>query len=149
MAIVLGSPYTRGKSDVVGSYKLVGADNGTATQIEEGLIVGLSGDSEHVAIGGHLGVVGRGNGKESVAVVESGKRVWAQADASIGTPAIGATVFVTPAGKVSDTDNSNENEATAATFASVEVRDDGVTTNIKGKEAYNRKCVCINMLGGM
>ncbi len=149
MSTILGSPYSRGKADVVGSYKLVGAENGAATQIEEGLVVGLSGDSEHVAVGGTFGVVGRGNGKISVAVVRSGEKVWCQADTNIGTPAIGAAVFVTPAGKISDTDNSNANSATAATFASTEVRDNGVTINIKGKEAYNRKCVCINMLGGL
>ncbi|MBE6457576.1 MAG: hypothetical protein E7011_02090 [Alphaproteobacteria bacterium] len=151
MATVLGSPERRGKSDVVGSYKLQGAETGNATQVEEGLFVGLSGDKEHVSVnaGTPIGVTGKGHGNVSVAVVESGKTVWVQADSAIGTPVIGKQVFVTPAGQASDTDNSSANTAVAATFASAEVRDDGVTTNIKGKWAYNRKCVCINFLGGL
>lgn len=151
MGTLLGSPYKRGKADIVGTYKLAGAESGTANQLEEGIVVSLSDDSEHVAVGGTpLGVTGAGRGKVSVAVVEAAEKVWAQADNNIGTPVVGANVFVTPAGKIIDTAGDNsENAAIAGVFASAEVRNDGVVTNIKGAEAYNRKCVCISFLGGM
>lgn len=156
MATLLGSPENYGAGRVAGSYKLVGAEKGTATALEEGLVVGFTEDSEHVAVnaGSPIGVTGKGHGNVSVAVAESGKKIWVQADTNIGTPVVGATVFVTSAGKVIDVDKTGSGDtavshtATAATFASSEIRNDGVVTNIRGKMYYDRKCVCIN-LGGM
>lgn len=156
MATLMGTPENYGNGRVAGSYKLVGAEAGTATRIEEGLVVGFSGDSEHVAVGAGspIGVTGKGHGDISVTVAESGKKIWAQADTNIGTPVVGAAVFVTAAGKIIDVNQSGTGDsavthtATAATFASTEVRNDGVVANLKGKPQYDRKCVCIN-LGGM
>lgn len=156
MSTVMGSPENYGDGRVAGSYKLVGAEQGTATPLEEGLVVGFSSDSEHVAInaGSPIGVTGKGHSNVSVAVAESGKKIWVQADSNIGTPVVGATVFVTAAGKVIDVDKTGDgatavsHTATAATFASTEIREDGIVTNIRGKLYNDRKCACIN-LGGM
>ena len=150
MATLLGSPHKCGKSNMVESFKYVGAETGTATQLQEGLAVGLSGDSEHVAVGGTpKAITAAGHGKISVAGVVNGENVWAQADAGLTAPTIGGQVFITPAGKVSDTDNDGANTATNAVFSSTEVRTDGVSTNIKGQEVYNLRCACISFLGGL
>lgn len=136
---MLGTPYERGKSDVIVS-RLVDAP------IEEGLIVADTGDKKvELFADGKLpfGVMGQ-NEIVGASVVVAGLRVWAQADDDC-VPAMGAQVFITPEGKVASAEDGNV--GVNATFANEEVRDNGEVTNTAEK-SKTKKCVCINFVGG-
>ena len=139
MATLLGTPYERGKSDVVVS-RLVDAP------IEEGKVVFDAGKGKVAPMEDGktpFGVMGQ-NEVVGASVVLSGLGVWVQASEDC-VPVVGAQVYVTNDGLV--TSVADGNVATACAFASDEVKENGVVENVTPK-AYNKKCVKINMLEG-
>lgn len=139
MATLLGTPYERGKSDVIVS-RLVDAP------IEEGLIVADAGEGKVKAFeGGNtpFGVMGQ-NEIVGCSVVVAGLKVYVQADEGC-SPTVGKQVFVTAEGKV--THEEGDNTGLKAEFAEGALKDNGVTDNTAVK-AQNRKCVAINFVGG-
>lgn len=135
MATLLGTPYERGKSDVIVSRR---AD----APIEEGLIVADAGEGKVAVNGGTpFGIMGQ-NEIVGCSVVVAGLKVYVQADASC-EPTVGGQVHVLAGGKVSHEGGTAIN----ATFAEGAVKENGVTNNTATK-ATNRRCVAINMVGG-
>lgn len=135
MATLLGTPYERGKSDVIVSRKV-------DAPIEEGLFVADAGEGKVAVNGGTpFGIMGQ-NEIVGCSVVVAGLKVYAQADAGC-EPTVGGQVHVTAEGKVSHEDGTPIN----ATFAEGAVKENGVTDNTATK-ATNRRCVAINMVGG-
>lgn len=139
MATLLGTPYERGKSDVVVS-RLVDAP------IEEGKVVFDAGKGKVAPMENGktpFGVMGQ-NEVVGASVVLSGLGVWALASEDC-VPVVGGQVHVTDDGLI--TSVAGDNTATACAFASEEVRENGVVENVTPK-AYNKRCVKINMLEG-
>lgn len=135
MATLMGTPYERGKSDVIVSRRV------DAT-IEEGLIVADAGEGKVAVNGGTpFGIMGQ-NEIVGCSVVVAGLKVYAQADAGC-EPTVGGQVYVTAEGKVSHEGGTAIN----ATFAEGACKENGVTDNTAVK-ATNRRCVAINMVGG-
>lgn len=135
MATLMGTPYERGKSDVIVSRRV-------DAPIEEGLIVADAGEGKVAVNGGTLfGIMGQ-NEIVGCSVVVAGLKVYAQADAGCN-PTVGGQVYVTAEGKVSHESGTAIN----ATFAEGACKENGVTDNTAVK-ATNRKCVAINMVGG-
>lgn len=135
MATLLGTPYERGKSDVIVSRKV-------DAPIEEGLFVADAGEGKVAVNGGTpFGIMGQ-NEIVGCSVVVAGLKVYAQADAGCN-PTVGGQVYVTAEGKVSHEGGTPIN----ATFAEGAVKENGVTDNTATK-ATNRRCVAINMVGG-
>lgn len=135
MATLLGTPYERGKSDVIVSRKV-------DAPIEEGLFVVDAGEGK-VAVnsGTPFGIMGQ-NEIVGCSVVLSGLKIYVQADDACN-PTVGGQVHVTAEGKVSHEGGTEIN----ATFAEGACKENGVTDNTAVK-ATNRKCVAINMVGG-
>lgn len=141
MATLLGTPYERGKSDVIVS-RLVDAP------IAEGLIVADAGNGKVEAFDTGktpYGVMGQ-NEVVGCSVVLSGLKVYVQADDDC-TPTIGAQVFVTSEGKVTHDDADGANTGLKAEFAEASLRENGVVDNTAVKSSTT-KCVAINFVGG-
>jgi hypothetical protein len=143
MAKLLGTAYEVGKSDCVVSRK---PDSGTA--LEEGLFVKETSATEvGLAAGGRpFGVMGQ---QEAVAcgVITSGYKVAVQLDDGI-TPTIGQTVYVSAVtNKATNTDNSDANAGTNATFTGV-YDTDGRSDNTATKKTTVRWAE-INMPNGL
>lgn len=139
MATLLGTPYERGKSDVIVS-RLVDAP------IEEGMIVADAGEGKVKAFEAGAtpyGVMGQ-NEIVGCSVVVSGLKVYVQADDACA-PTVGSQVFVTAGGKVTHVEEGNT--GLKAEFAEGALKENGVTDNTATK-ATNRKCVAINYVGG-
>ena len=135
MATLMGTPYERGKSDVIVSRRV-------DAPIEEGLIVADAGEGKVAVNGGTpFGIMGQ-NEIVGCSVVVAGLKVYVQADAGCN-PTVGGQVHVTAEGKVSHEGGTAIN----ATFAEGACKENGVTDNTAVK-ATNRKCVAINMVGG-
>lgn len=131
----MGTPYERGKSDVIVSRRV-------DAPIEEGLIVADAGEGKVAVNGGTpFGIMGQ-NEIVGCSVVVAGLKVYAQADAGC-SPTVGGQVYVTAEGKVSHEGGTAIN----ATFAEGACKENGVTDNTAVK-ATNRRCVAINMVGG-
>ena len=146
MAKLLGTPYERGKSDVIISRKPTGG-----TALEEGLFVkqgveGFVSLANASASAAPFGVMGQ---QESVAcgVVVSGIKVAVQLDDSI-TPSAGAIVYCSAVtNKATNTSNTGANPATAATFTGV-IGTDGRSDNTSTKSTTKRWAE-INMPNGL
>lgn len=146
MAKLLGTPYERGKSDIVVSRK---PTSGTA--LEEGLFVkqgveGFVSLANASAAAPAWGVMGQ---QEAVAcaVVLAGLKVAVQLDDAI-TPTAGQTVYVSAVtNKATNTDNSAANYGTAATFTGV-IGTDGRSDNTATKKTTVRWAE-INMQNGL
>ncbi len=146
MAKLLGTPYERGKSDVVVSRRPTGG-----TALEEGLFV-KQGAEGFVSLANASssapawGVMGQ---QEAIAcgVVLSGMKVAVQLDDSI-TPTAGQTVYCSAVtNKATNTANSGANPATAATFTGNN-GDDGKSDNTATKKTTVRWAE-INMPNGL
>jgi len=146
MAKLLGTPYERGKSDIIVSRRPT-----AGTVIEEGLFVKQGAESfVSLANAGSaaapFGIMGQ---QESVAcgVVISGLKVAVQLDDSI-TPAAGEIVYVSAVtNKATNTSNSAANPATAATFTGV-IGTDGKMQNTIPNSSSKRWAE-INMPNGL
>lgn len=143
MGTLMGTPYERGKSDVIVSRKV-------ASPIEEGLFVADKSNTEVEAMGASkvpAGVMGQ-NEIVGCSVVKAGLRVYVQADDGC-EPTVGAQVYVIPStGKATHTDNSSTNIGVNAVFAEGSLKADGISENTSSK-SYTKKCVCINFVGGL
>lgn len=140
MATLLGTPYERGKSDVIVS-RLV------ASPIEEGLFVADKSKTEVEAMASGkvpAGVMGQ-NEVVGCSVVKAGLRVYVQADDAC-EPTVGAQVYVTEDGKA--THSSSGTTGVNAEFAEATVLNNGVSENTATKST-TKKCVAINFVGGL
>lgn len=145
MAHYLGTPYKRGHSDVIQAY-----DRPT-TDIEEGLaVVEKSGTTIEKATGSNgviVGVMGGTEHKGASAVI-CGAEVAVQLDAGVSTIATTESVYVTPDGKFSNTDNSGANKQVNATWVDGVVHSDGVVS-VGSSKRTNQKCALISFRGGL
>lgn len=141
MGTLLGTPYERGKSDIIVSRKVAApiAEGLFVTETDEKTVAAMSSGKTPCGVMGQNEIVG-------CSVVKAGLRVWVQmTDAE--TPTVGGQVYVNPTtGKATTT--SAEMTAVNAVFASDEVRTDGITENTATK-AYNVRCALINFVGGL
>lgn len=143
---LLGTPYEKGNSTCIVSRK---PTSGTA--LEEGLFVkqgveGFVSLANASAAAPAWGVMGQ---QEAVAcaVVLSGLKVKVQLDDSI-TPTAGQPVYVSAVtNKATNTDNSEANYITAATFTGV-IGTDGESKNTSTKSSTKRWAE-INMPNGL
>lgn len=142
MGTLLGTPYERGKSEIIVSRKV-------AAPIEEGLVVADKGAGEVEAFATGktpYGIMGQ-NEVVGCSVVMAGLQTYIQADDAC-TPTVGGQVFITAAGKATHEAGEDNAVGINAVFAAGALKEDGITTNTATK-AYNRKCVLIDFVGGM
>lgn len=140
MATLMGTPYERGKSDVIVSRRI-------DAPVAEGLVVADAGDGKVKAYTGAetpFGIMGQ-NEIVGCSVVTAGLKVYAQADEGC-TPTVGGAVYVTTAGKV--THDSSGTKLVNAEFAEKACKENGVIDNISAK-SMTQKCVAINFVGGL
>lgn len=141
MGTLLGTPYERGKSDVIVSRKVAApiAEGLFVTETDEKTVAAMSSGATPRGVMGQNEIVG-------CSVVKAGLRVWVQMTAA-ETPAAGGQVYVNPStGKATTT--SEDMIAVNAVFASAEVRTDGVSENTSTK-AYDVRCALIDFVGGL
>ena len=147
MAHILGTPYKRGKSDIIQAY------NRPAQAIEEGLGVV---ETTNVDIALHtgangvcVGVMGGTEFKGASAVI-AGAEVYVQLANAVNTiNAATDSVFVGADGKFTNVAESNTQ--VNATWVSVDgatVWNDGIVEAGANKRT-NQKCACISFRGGM
>jgi len=146
MAKILGTPYERGKSDVVISRKPTGA-----VALEEGLFVkqGVEGFVSLANAGGSAAPFAVMGQQEAIAagVLLSGLKVAVQLDDAI-TPTAGQIVYCSAVtNKATNTDNAAANPGTAATFTGV-IGVDGRSDNTATKSTTKRWAE-INMSNGL
>lgn len=143
MGTLLGTPYERGKSDVIVSRTV-------AAPIEEGLFVADKSKTEVEAMASGktpAGVMGQ-NEVVGCSVVKAGLRVYVQADDAC-EPTVGAQVYVIPtSGKATHTSNSDANIGVNAVFAEGALSSNGISENTTTKST-TKKCVAINFVGGL
>ena len=144
MGTLMGTPYERGKSEVIVSRKV-------AAPIEEGLVVADKGAGEVEAFATGkppYGVMGQ-NEVVGCSVVLAGLQTYIQADDAC-TPTVGGQVFITADGKATHKEGAEDPKAVGinAVFAAGALKEDGITENTATK-AYNRKCVLIDFVGGV
>lgn len=147
MAHILGTPYKRGKSDIIQAY------NRPAQAIEEGLGVV---ETTNVDIALHtgangvcVGVMGGTEFKGASAVI-AGAEVYVQLANAVNTiNAATDSVYVGADGKFTNVAESNTQ--VNATWVSVDgatVWNDGIVEAGANKRT-NQKCACISFRGGM
>lgn len=147
MAHILGTPYKRGKSDIIQAY------NRPAQAIEEGLGVVETSNVDialHTGANGVcVGVMGGTEFKGASAVI-AGAEVYVQlANAVNSINAATDSVYVGADGKFTNVAESNTQ--VNATWVSVDgatVWNDGIVEAGANKRT-NQKCACISFRGGM
>lgn len=147
MAHILGTPYKRGKSDIIQAY------NRPAQAIEEGLGVVETSNVDialHTGANGVcVGVMGGTEFKGASAVI-AGAEVYVQlANAVNSINAATDSVYVGADGKFTNVADSNTQ--VNATWVSVDgatVWNDGIVEAGANKRT-NQKCACISFRGGM
>lgn len=147
MAHILGTPYKRGKSDIIQAYNL------PAQAIEEGLGVVETSNVDialHTGANGVcVGVMGGTEFKGASAVI-AGAEVYVQlANAVNAINAATDSVYVGADGKFTNVAESNTQ--VNATWVSVDgatVWNDGIVEAGANKRT-NQKCACISFRGGM
>ncbi len=147
MAHILGTPYKRGKSDIIQAY------NRPAQAIEEGLGVVETSNVDialHTGANGVcVGVMGGTEFKGASAVI-AGAEVYVQLANAVNTiNAATDSVYVGADGKFTNVAESNTQ--VNATWVSVDgatVWNDGIVEAGANKRT-NQKCACISFRGGM
>lgn len=147
MAHILGTPYKRGKSDIIQAY------NRPAQAIEEGLGVVETSNVDialHTGANGVcVGVMGGTEFKGASAVI-AGAEVYVQLANAVNTiNAATDSVYVGADGKFTNVADSNTQ--VNATWVSVDgatVWNDGIVEAGANKRT-NQKCACISFRGGM
>lgn len=147
MAHILGTPYKRGKSDIIQAY------NRPAQAIEEGLGVVETSNVDialHTGANGVcVGVMGGTEFKGASAVI-AGAEVYVQLANAVNTiNAATDHVYVGADGKFTNVAESNTQ--VNATWVSVDgatVWNDGIVEAGANKRT-NQKCACISFRGGM
>ena len=94
-----------------------------------------------------VGVMGGTEHKGASAVI-CGAEVAVQLDAGVSTIATTESVYVTPDGKFSNTDNSGANKQVNATWVDGVVYSDGVVS-VGSSKRTNQKCALISFRGGL
>lgn len=147
MATLLGTPYKRGKSDVINAYEK------PETFIEEGLaVVETSNVTIAKATGSNgivCGVMGHTEHKGASAV-KAGQEVAVQLDSGVASISDGDSVYVTPNGQFSNTDNSSANTQVNAIFVKVDgayIHTDGKVSGASARS--NQSCAFISFVGGL
>ena len=145
MAKLLGTPYKRGRSDVINAY------NKPETFIEEGLCVVETSNVDIATYTGSNGIpcgVMGGTEHRGASAVKAGQEVFVQLDASVSSISATDAVYVTSAGKF--TNASSGNTQVGAVWVSVDgafIHNDGRVSGASKRE--NQKCACISFVGGM
>ena len=145
MATLLGTPYKRGKSDVINAY-----DN-PETFIEEGLcVVELTNTTIAKYNGSNgipCGVMGHTEHKGASAV-KCGQEVAVQLASGVTSIAIIDSVYVTSGGKFTNvsTDNTQVNAIWCKVDGAV-VHDNGKVSGASARS--NQSCAFISFVGGM
>ena len=145
MATLLGTPYKRGKSDVINAYEK------PETFIEEGLcVVELTNTTIAKYNGSNgipCGVMGHTEHKGASAV-KCGQEVAVQLDAGVESIAITDNVYVTSAGKFTNVASSNTQvNATWCNIDGAVVHSDGKVSGASARS--NQSCAFISFVGGM
>lgn len=147
MATLLGTPYKRGKSDVINAYDL------PATFIEEGLAVVETSNTTIAVFDGTngvpCGVMGHTEHRGASAV-KAGQEVAVQLDSDVASISAGDSVYVTPDGQFSNTDNSSANTQVNAIWVKIDgafIHTDGKVSGASARN--NQSCAYISFVGGM
>lgn len=147
MATLLGTPYKRGKSDVINAY------DKPETFIEEGLaIVETSNTTIAKATGSNgiiCGVMGHTEHKGASAV-KAGQEVAVQLASGITSISAGDSVYVTADGKFSNSDGSSANTQVNAIWVKVDgafIHTDGKVSGASARS--NQSCAFISFVGGL
>lgn len=147
MAHILGTPYKRGKSDIIQAY------NRPEQPIEEGLgVVEISNVELAVHTGENgicMGVMG-GTEFKGVSAVIAGAEVYVQlADAVEAIDVTDDGVYVGADGKFTNVaDGNTQVNATWVKVDGATVWNDGIV-EIGANKRENQKCACISFRGGM
>lgn len=147
MAHILGTPYKRGKSDIIQAY------NRPAQAIEEGLGVVETSNVDialHTGANGVcVGVMGGTEFKGASAVI-AGAEVYVQlANAVNAINAATDSVYVGADGKFTNVAESNiQVNATWVSVDGATVWNDGIV-DAGANKRKNQKCACISFRGGM
>ena len=145
MATLLGTPYKRGKSDIINAY------DRPANIIEEGLAVVETSNVTIAKFDGSNGIVCGVMGHtehKGASAVKCGQEVAVQLDAGVETIAITDNVYVTSAGKFTNASSGNTQvNATWCNIDGVIIRDNGVVSGSDKRE--NQKCAFISFVGGL
>lgn len=145
MAHILGTPYKRGKSDVIQAY------NRPDTDIEEGVaIVETSNVTLKKFAGGNdvpVGVMG-GTEHKGVSAVLCGAEVFVQVASTVETIALTDKVYVTSTGVFTNVaDQNTQINATWVKCDGATIWEDGIVNTGSAKRT-NQKCACISFRGG-
>lgn len=145
MATLLGTPYKRGKSDVINAY------DKPAEFIEEGLAVVETSNVTIAKYSGSNGVVCGVMGHtehKGASAVKCGQEVAVQLVDDVQTIATTDSVYVTSAGKFTNVSTSNTQvNATWCKIDGAIIRDNGVVSGANKRE--NQKCAFISFVGGL
>ena len=145
MATLLGTPYKRGKSDVINAY------DRPETFIEEGLAVKKKKKKKNATFNGSNGIVCGVMGHtehKGASAVKCGQEVAVQLDAGVESIAITDNVYVTSAGKFTNVASSNTQvNATWCNIDGAIIRENGVVSGASKRE--NQKCAFISFVGGL
>ena len=143
MAKILGTPYKRGKSEVITAF------DRPSTDIEEGLAIIKTGKTSiavYAGTGTPAGVMG-GTEHKGVSAVQHGLEVYVQIPDTVTTITAGAPVYIVPAsGKF--TNVATDNTAVNATFVDGVITSDG-TVKAGTSARVNQKCTLIDFAGGL
>lgn len=150
MAHSLGTPYKRGQSDIIKAYNRPTADIEEGLAITETNVVTIkkfAGGAEIPA-----GVMG-GTELKGVSAVVAGLEVFCQLDDAVAAITANDKVYVTAAGKFTNTAKTGEanNTQVNARFVADEngtfIFNDGLVT-VGTNKRNNQKCVMISFAGG-
>ena len=145
MATLLGTPYKRGKSDVINAYEK------PATFIEEGLAVVETSNTTIATYNGSNGVICGVMGHtehKGASAVKCGQEVAVQLASGIESISATDGVYVTSSGKFSNVSTSNTQ------VNAIWVKVDGAFIHADGKVSgasarANQSCAFISFVGGM
>ena len=141
----MGTPYKRGKSDVINAY------DRPATYIEEGMTDDETSNVTIATFNGSNGIVCGVMGHtehKGASAVKCGQEVAVQLDAGVESIAITDNVYVTSAGKFTNVASSNTQvNATWCNIDGAIIRENGVVSGASKRE--NQKCAFISFVGGL
>lgn len=146
MATLLGTPYKRGKSDIINAY------NRPAQDIEEGLAVVETTNVDIAKYNGTNGIVCGVMGHtehKGASAVKAGQEVAVQLDTAVSEINPTDGVYVTAAGVFTNVESGNKQvNAIWCKIDDMFVRNDGIVT-VGANARENVKCAFISFVGGM
>lgn len=145
MATLLGTPYKRGRSDIINAY------DRPETFIEEGLAVVETSNVTIATYNGSNGIICGVMGHtehKGASAVKAGQEVAVQLDSSVSSISATDGVYVTSAGKFTNVATSNTQvNATWVKVDGAYVHADGKVSGASAR--LNQSCAFISFVGGM